>query len=461
MQKRLVRLAALAAAAVTIIGCNKNTNNQTVIMNPLEPGSVSVAVHSVSVSPAFVTIERDPSKGCVASIQLSVSVAGTGDYNRTVVWSASEGTVDANGVFSIGKSGSFIIKATSVQQGNVVGTAVVTVVNSKCGGDGGNTNPPQNPNPPKDPDPPTNPPTNPPPPPCEGAACNPDPCSMSPHHPDCKPEPPATKPTVQLSVNPGSIEKGQSATLTHSASNDPNHPTSCAWTSGLSGTAGLSGSRSVSPSVTTAYAMACTNSAGTTTRSVTVTVTTPEQPPPAAPNFTFTANPSTIEKGQGAALVWNQVGGPADSCSGSGAWSGTKGVSGSESVYPTSTATYTLACTGEGGTTTKSVTITVTTPEPPPPPPPPPGIKTIDIVDTPASGKVGEERQLTAVCKIDGKVVTSCSPWWRSSDSSRVSVDPGTGLLKFVGLGPARITVQWSPFETKPDDWFDIVAVAP
>jgi len=45
-------------------------------------------------------------------------------------------------------------------------------------------------------------------------------------------------------------------------------------------------------------------------------------------------------------------------CSASGAWSGTKLTSGSLNLFPTLTSTYTLTCSGSGGTVSKSVVIT-------------------------------------------------------------------------------------------------------
>jgi fibronectin type 3 domain-containing protein len=57
-------------------------------------------------------------------------------------------------------------------------------------------------------------------------------------------------------------------------------------------------------------------------------------------------------------LTWSST--DATSCTASGAWSGSKPLSGSESVGPlTQDSTFTLSCTGSGGTTSRPVTVTV------------------------------------------------------------------------------------------------------
>lgn len=78
---------------------------------------------------------------------------------------------------------------------------------------------------------------------------------------------------------------------------------------------------------------------------------------PPIPTCTISANPSSIVSGNSSTLTWSSTN--ATSCTGTGAWSGTKAVSGSASVYPTTTSTYGLSCTGSGGTRTCSTTVTV------------------------------------------------------------------------------------------------------
>jgi hypothetical protein len=89
---------------------------------------------------------------------------------------------------------------------------------------------------------------------------------------------------------------------------------------------------------------------------------------PETPTLKLSANHSSIKNpGKKVKITWSAKN--ADSCTASGAWSGTKDTSGKENVFPTVTSTYTLTCTGEGGEVTKSVTVKVKnggtpTPEP-------------------------------------------------------------------------------------------------
>ena len=97
----------------------------------------------------------------------------------------------------------------------------------------------------------------------------------------------------------------------------------------------------------------------------------PRNETPSAPTVaravidSFTAEPSTIERGQSSTLSWsisnatdmtiNQGVGPVQS-------------HGSHQVFPTSTTTYTLTANGPGGSDTRSVTVTVAAAPAPPPP---------------------------------------------------------------------------------------------
>jgi len=98
----------------------------------------------------------------------------------------------------------------------------------------------------------------------------------------------------------------------------------------------------------------------------------PPPAPPASPTLNFSANPTSVSSGSSSTLTWSTTN--ADTCIASGAWSGTKAVSGSESTGAlTATATYTLNCSGGGGSVIKSLAVTVSsTPAPPPPSPSPP-----------------------------------------------------------------------------------------
>ncbi|HEU0122542.1 MAG TPA: OmpA family protein [Bryobacteraceae bacterium] len=101
-------------------------------------------------------------------------------------------------------------------------------------------------------------------------------------------------------------------------------------------------------------------------------------PPPAAPKAQpappqvskpivkfFSAEPTTIERGQASSLKWEVTG--ADSVS-INQGLGTVSASGNRSVFPSDTTTYTLTATNGGGSVTESVTVNVTAPAPKPAP---------------------------------------------------------------------------------------------
>jgi len=109
----------------------------------------------------------------------------------------------------------------------------------------------------------------------------------------------------------------------------------------------------------------------------------PPPPPPPLPGETtkptlpraptvaqFSAEPTTIQRGQSSTLRWEVSGAVTGVSIDQGI--GTVQNTGNRRVFPTDSTTYTLTATGPGGNTTSSVTVTVTAPPPPPPPPPPP-----------------------------------------------------------------------------------------
>jgi peptidoglycan-associated lipoprotein len=89
------------------------------------------------------------------------------------------------------------------------------------------------------------------------------------------PAPPPAKPAIQFSAEPGTIERGQSATLRWSVSD----ATDVAIAPGV-GTVSARGDRQVSPTDTTTYTLTANGPGGTETATATVTVTVPPPPPP-------------------------------------------------------------------------------------------------------------------------------------------------------------------------------------
>lgn len=83
--------------------------------------------------------------------------------------------------------------------------------------------------------------------------------------------------------------------------------------------------------------------------------------PTAKPVVSISISPSSITQGSSATLGWSASNNPA-SCSASGGWTGTKAASGTQSISPSSTTTYTLSCSNNGGSAANSAKLTVNTP---------------------------------------------------------------------------------------------------
>lgn len=85
----------------------------------------------------------------------------------------------------------------------------------------------------------------------------------------------------------------------------------------------------------------------------------PAPPPPGnSPALSFTANPSSIANGASTTLSWSASN--VSSCTASGAWSGSRALSGSQTTGAlTTTSTFVLTCSGSNGSVTRSVTVTV------------------------------------------------------------------------------------------------------
>src|SRR4030066_570749 len=75
------------------------------------------------------------------------------------------------------------------------------------------------------------------------------------------------------------------------------------------------------------------------------------------PPVTISAHPTTIISGNSSTLSWSSTN--ATTCTASGSWTGSKSTSGSQTVSPTRNSTYTLTCTGPGGSANRSATVTV------------------------------------------------------------------------------------------------------
>jgi hypothetical protein len=86
---------------------------------------------------------------------------------------------------------------------------------------------------------------------------------------------------------------------------------------------------------------------------------TPPPGSPPAPTVSLSAAPNPVASGGSTQLSWSSSN--ASGCNATGAWSGAKSTSGIQTTGSITTAsTYTLTCTGSGGSTTRSTTVNVT-----------------------------------------------------------------------------------------------------
>lgn len=169
-------------------------------------------------------------------------------------------------------------------------------------------------------------------------------------------------PTVSLSASSTHLTLGESLTLNWSstyatACTASASPVSTDWTASPA----LSGSLTFTPTLGThTYSLACTGAGGSNSATVTVLVTE-------LPIATLSASASSITAGQSITLTWTSLN--ATSCSAWGAWTGGRALSGSIMLTPAAgSQTYSLLCTGPGGTDNKSVTIVVASVPPAPAP---------------------------------------------------------------------------------------------
>lgn len=160
-------------------------------------------------------------------------------------------------------------------------------------------------------------------------------------------------PVCVISANPGTITAGGNSTLTWTTT----RATSASLNQGIGAVAiGSNITRVVSPTGTITYTMTVRSSTGHTASCNTkVTVTPVEVPAPICDSFT--ANPTSIVRGNSATLTWATTNATVVSIN---QGVGTVAVDGSTSVSPSNTTTYTLTATKDAKSVTCPVTVTVT-----------------------------------------------------------------------------------------------------
>jgi len=171
---------------------------------------------------------------------------------------------------------------------------------------------------------------------------------------------PNPAPTVDLKANghDSSFTVGYNTpvNLTWSSTNANFCTASGAW-SGSRSTSGSESSGNLTSNTT--FTLACSGSGGSASDSITVYV---QDAPPAAPSVNIKANgydgPLSVNYNSSVNLTWTSSN--ASYCTASGAWSGSKSTSGSESTGALTTSmTYGIICYGAGGSSSDSVVINV------------------------------------------------------------------------------------------------------
>ncbi len=155
-----------------------------------------------------------------------------------------------------------------------------------------------------------------------------------------------------FTATPTTIGLGGSSALAW----DVTGATSISIDQGIGSGLAASGSQSISPTATvTTYTLTATNGSGTVNATATVTISAPAI-------ASFTATPLTVNPGGSSSLAWSVSGATSisiDQAVGSGL-----AASGSQSVTPAASTTYTLTATNPHGTTTATVVVGVVLPGP-------------------------------------------------------------------------------------------------
>jgi len=206
-------------------------------------------------------------------------------------------------------------------------------------------------------------------------------------------------PTISFSATPSTITSGQNSTLVWNTTN----ATSVTIDNGV-GAQPLSGSTNVHPLSTTTYTLTATGPGGVLTSQATVTVSS-------GPSISFSASPTFITAGQSSTLTWSVTNATSVSIDNG---LGARPVSGSASITPPETTTFTLTAAGPGGTSTAQVTVTVIQ------------LPTVTFAATPVNIVAGGSSTLS----------------WNVIGADSVTIDQGIGSVAAVG------SVKVSPHAT-------------
>lgn len=170
------------------------------------------------------------------------------------------------------------------------------------------------------------------------------------------------RPLISLSADNPNLPAGDATTLRWTSSNASACTASGAW----SGAVPVVGSRSTgSLQSSSDFTLTCTGPGGSDSATLRISVSAPPSPDPGPapdpipePTVQLSASSTLINAGGTATLTWSASN--ASQCTASGGWSGDRGTSGSAQVGPINAqTTFSLSCSGAGGTSLDMVAIRV------------------------------------------------------------------------------------------------------
>lgn len=160
----------------------------------------------------------------------------------------------------------------------------------------------------------------------------------------------ASPPTSSLSVLPGAISRGETATLSWTSRG----ATSCDIQPSI-GAVNTGGSMTISPVADTSYYLSCTGPGGTSNSSASISVAAMTVSAP-APTSSLLVTPVSVTRGETATLNWTSQN--ATNCD-LQPGIGRVETLGSKEITPVADTSYTLNCSGPGGTVTSRANVSV------------------------------------------------------------------------------------------------------
>lgn len=264
--------------------------------------------------------------------------------------------------------------------------------------------------------------------------------------------------SLNLSANPLSIAQGESTVISWQALNSVSCRAEGNWTTEIR----PAGQASVGPlDKTTTYTMSCLGKEGGPI-SETITIIVDGTPASPSPSLTLTASPSRINANDSSTISWSTNN--ADSCVALGGWSSKTSANNTQFISSIpSTTTYSMRCTGPGGTVSESVSIVVN--NIPPAPAPRLNLTADDLIlDANASTTIRWTTSNADTCSADGGWSARTNPNSqqfistipRTSSYSMTCVGTGGSVTETVTITVNQITsgtveISWEAPTTSED----------